>query len=136
MKIGSQSLYERYTVEISLICGKKTAKDFIVNEKFAKCLLDYDKIIGNVILRSRTPGDRIQPAGRDFTVSIKKRIQEEIPLHRRSTLHFLEDQAGTIFAEGIGVAERVKTVADETERLLLVHICRNGEEASYKYEKE
>ena len=136
MKIGSQSLYERYTVEISLICGKKTARDFIVNEKFAKCLLDYDKIIGNVIVRSRIPGDRIQPAGRDFTVSIKKRIQEEIPLHRRSTLHFLEDEAGTIYAEGIGVAERVKAVADETERLLMVRICRNGEEASYRYEKE
>ena len=28
MKIGSQSLYERYTVEISLICGKKNCKRF------------------------------------------------------------------------------------------------------------
>ena len=64
----------------------------------------------------------MQLAGRDFTISIKKRIQEEIPLHRRGNLHFLEDEAGTIFAEGIGIAERVKPEADETENLLVVTV--------------
>ncbi len=136
MKMGIQSIYEGYCVEISLIYGKKYAKDFIIDRKFTNHLLDYDKIKGNVILRSRMSGDRMQLAGRDFTVSIKKRIQEEIPLHRRSTLHFLADEEGTIFAEGIGIADRVKPVAGETERLLVVQVMQMEKKPLMNHEKE
>lgn len=122
LKLGRQTLFAGFSVQTMVIHGKKDAKDFIVDRKFTNCLLDYDKIKGNVILRSRKPGDRMQLAERDFTISIKKRIQEEIPLHRRGNLHFLEDEAGTIFAEGIGIAERVKPEADETENLLVVTV--------------
>lgn len=83
-------------------------------------MLDYDKIKGCVTLRSRRPGDRIQLAGRDFTVSIKKRIQEVVPLRKRQTLHFLEDEEGVVYAEDIGIAERVKPVVGITKKLLVL----------------
>ena len=66
----------------------------------------------------RKYGDRMQRAGRTFTSSLKKLIQECVPSERRSTLHTIADDEGTIYAEYIGIAERVRP--DETTRRLLV----------------
>lgn len=125
---GEQSIYQGYTVTSRIICEKSEVDAFIIDRNFTNCLLDYDKIKGCITLRGRVPGDRIQLAGRNFTTSIKKRIQEDIPLHRRKTLHFLEDEEGTIYAEGIGTADRVKPVIGETERLLAVTVAADTEE--------
>ena len=125
MKIGSQSVFPGISFNTHLVTKKNEINEYIINENFTNCLLDYDKIKGCIILRSRKPGDRIKLAGRDFTVLIKKRIQEVVPLSERSELHFLEDEEGTIFAEKIGIAERVRPIANETERLLVVSVIRD-----------
>lgn len=125
---GEQSIYQGYTVTSRIICEKSEVDASIIDRNFTNCLLDYDKIKGCITLRGRVPGDRIQLAGRNFTTSIKKRIQEDIPLHRRKTLHFLEDEEGTIYAEGIGTADRVKPVIGETKRLLAVTVAADSAE--------
>lgn len=122
---GSQSIYEGYTLTSRIISEENEVEAYIIDKNFTNCLLDYDKIKGCVTLRGRIPGDRIQLAGRNFTTSVKKRIQEDIPLHRRKTLHFLEDEEGTIYAEGIGIADRVKPEAGVTKRLLMVNVTRD-----------
>ncbi len=121
---GIQSIYKDYIFTSKLISDKSQVDELIIDRKFTNCLLDYDKIKGCIMLRGRIPGDRIQLAGRSFTTSVKKRIQEDIPLHRRKTLHFLEDEDGTIYAEGIGIADRVKPVAGVTECLLCVTVTQ------------
>ncbi len=133
--LGENCIFEGAVVELSLIEEQNAINIAIVNRKITNNSLDYDKIKGNVTLRSRKPGDRMQLAGRDFTVSIKKRIQEDVPLPLRSTLHFLEDENGTIFAEGIGIADRVKPVQNQTKRLLTVQVRRTVEPSSNE-EKE
>ncbi|MGN0584993.1 MAG: tRNA lysidine(34) synthetase TilS [Ruminococcus sp.] len=127
LKIGRQSVFPGISFNTQLLTKKNEINECIINENFTNRLLDYDKIKGCIILRSRKPGDRIKLAGRDFTVLIKKRIQEVVPLSERSVLHFLEDEEGTIFAEKIGIAERVKPAVNETERLLVVSIIRDDE---------
>ena len=77
-----------------------------VNKNSTFYLLDYDKIRGRTVVRSRKFGDRIKLRGRDFTSSIKKMINEKIPAEKRRTLHFIEDEEGTVFAEMIGIADR------------------------------
>lgn len=82
--------------------------------------LDYDKIIGRAIVRNRRFGDKIQLCGRTFNSSVKKLINETVPKEQRSSLHFIEDEAGTIFAEAIGIADRVKPDCDTVRILNIV----------------
>ena len=88
-----------------------------VHKKLTIQFLDHDKIKGRAVLRSRKFGDRIRLAGRDHSSSIKKLINEFIPPDRRSTLHFIEDAQGTIFAEGLGVSQ--SAAPDQSSKRLL-----------------
>ena len=98
-------------------------KNQSVNKISTFFLLDYDKIIGRAIVRNRRYGDKIKLRGRNFTSSVKKLINERIPAAERSTLHFIEDEEGTVFAEGIGIADRVKP-DDNTKKFLKISIKR------------
>lgn len=122
LNIGKQSIFSGIFFQTRLVTDINEINSCIINKKFANHLLDYDKIKGCITLRGRRHGDRMQIAGRDFTISIKKRIQEVVPLRKRQTLHFLEDDEGIVYAEDIGIAERVKPVLCETKRLLIVCI--------------
>ena len=79
-----------------------------INKKFTNYLVDHDKIIGTMILRNRRNGDKIKLAGKNFTSSVKKLINSQISPDEKPFLHFIDDENGTIFAEKIGIADRVK----------------------------
>ena len=107
LKTGDNSIFSDKILSCEIIPCEDLQKINYVHKKLTFYLLDYDKIIGRVILRNRRFGDRIQLQGRNFTSSVKKLINEKIPASERDTLHFLEDEKGTIFAEKIGIAQRV-----------------------------
>lgn len=92
-----------------------------VHKNLTFYFLDYDKIIGRVILRNRRFGDKIKLSGKDFTSSVKKLINEKVPLGLREEMHFLEDEKGTVFAEYLGVADRVATDCN-TRRFLKISV--------------
>lgn len=126
--IGQQSLFDDIYFHTKLIIEPDQINGYIINKKYTNSLIDYDKIKGCITLRCRKPGDRIQLAGRGFSVSIKKRIQEAVPLSRRHILHFLEDEEGLIYAEGIGIADRVSPARGETKKLLIVSVIHDSNE--------
>ncbi|MBR4628122.1 MAG: tRNA lysidine(34) synthetase TilS [Ruminococcus sp.] len=109
----------------ALVCEIRKCDNLKKSERVNKILtyyeLDYDKIIGRAFVRNRRKGDRIRLAGRDFTSSVKKLINEKIPVSSRPFLHFIEDEDGTVFAEGLGIADRVKPGAD-TRRIMTINI--------------
>ncbi|MDE6424670.1 MAG: tRNA lysidine(34) synthetase TilS [Ruminococcus sp.] len=107
LKTGENMIFSDKILSCEIILCEDLQKINSVHKKLTFYMLDYDKIIGRVILRNRRFGDRIQLQGRNFTSSVKKLINEKIPSGERDTLHFLEDENGTIFAEKIGVAQRV-----------------------------
>ncbi len=80
-------------------------------------------MIGKAVVRNRKSGDKIRLSGRSFTSSVKKIINETIPVSLRSTIHFIEDEQGTIFGEKIGIADRV-TPDENSSRLLKITIKR------------
>ena len=92
-----------------------------VNINFAKTALDYDKIQGKALVRSRRDGDRIRLFNREHTITVKKLFNLDIPLEKRNEIIFLADEEGAFFIEGYGCAKRV--VCDEaTNRTLTIKI--------------
>lgn len=108
LKTGENSIFEGriLTAEIKRDC---------------KGIIDTDKVCGEIILRSRSYGDRIQLAGRNFTSSVKKLLNEKIRADVRPYIHFLADDMGVIYIEGIGCADRVK-LSGETKNSLHISI--------------
>lgn len=83
-----------------------------------KNAVDYDKIDGDVILRTREAGDSIRPAGRNCTKTLKK-LHSELQLRDREHLFLLADAVGVFFAQHIGADERVR-VCGATTRFLMI----------------
>ncbi len=91
-----------------------------VNKQLSKNLIDCDKIIGELNLRTRKDGDKIRQADRGVTKSLKKLFTEnKVPLRDRENLPVIADEKGVIWVYGIGVAERVK-VDKNSKNILLV----------------
>ncbi len=92
-----------------------------VHKKFANTCFDYDKIKGNVFLRNRNSGDRIQLCGRDFTSSVKKLFNAKIPVEQREKTAILQDDSGIIYIDSFGCSDNVK-IDKYTKHLLIVKI--------------
>lgn len=97
----------------------QVTSDCNIHSKFTNATLDYDRIKGTAVLRGRKQGDSIRLAGRDFTKSVKKLLQEKVPVQQRSKLHYLQDDAGLIWIEGIGISARVQPDAGTQQLLTL-----------------
>lgn len=90
-----------------------------INNLLANGILDYDKIIGNMVLRTRKEGDKIKLAKRPQK-SLKKLFCElKIPQEKRDKLPVLADDGGVIFVLGIGCDIRVKSDKN-TKRILII----------------
>lgn len=79
----------------------------IVHKNFFHCVVDYDKICGNVKLRQRLPADAIALPKRP-TKSLKKLFNEShLPHEVRERLVVFTDGLGVIAVEGFGADRRV-----------------------------
>lgn len=117
LHIGENNIFSGKIITISCKNNENKVKSAIVNKKLTNYALDYDKIVGRLILRSRKSGDRIMPAGRDFHVSVKKWLQSSVDREKRPYIHFIEDECGLIFVEGLGPDRRV--APDENTKMIL-----------------
>lgn len=95
-------------VIISVNNGENNADGVRVNDLLTKFALDCDKIQGELFLRNRRDGDSFIRAGRSFTSNLKKLMNENVPVGKRDKIAILADDKGIIWAEGFGIAERVK----------------------------
>lgn len=108
------------TIDLTLLSIDDYNKSGNINNLFLKNALDYDKIIGKIIIRSRKSGDLFKQEGRGVTKSLKKLFNEaKIPKEKRMSIPLLVDEQGIIWIEGFGVAERVK-VDPNTKQVLVV----------------
>ena len=118
--------------ETLLPCGKvlilqekilpQGAQDRKIHNLLFKNALDYAIITGNLIARSRRPGDRFAPASRGVTKSLKGIFQEnKVPLLQRDRMVLLEWNGRPVFCEGAGPAEGFQ-VGASTRRALVVSL--------------
>lgn len=108
---------EKYDVPISEFLNKcellKKEFDFY---------LDYDRIVGNIYIRSRQAGDSIVPAGRGVTKSVKKLFNEcAIDIEKRDNLPLVCDDDGIICIKDCCISDRVR-ISQHTQRVLLFNI--------------
>lgn len=88
-----------------------------VHKMFANCCLDYDKIIGGIVLRSYSEGDKIRLVNRNVDYSIRKLLKNNFSLDKRKSAVIMYDDIGAVFVEGSGVCERVK-ISETTKNML------------------
>lgn len=111
--------------EFPLYNVKISEKQEKVNNLFLNNSLDCDKIIGNLVVRSRKAGDTIRLANRGCTKPLTKLYNEcEIPLSLRETLPVIADNKGVVWIHGIGVAERC-SVKNTTKQIYLIEVKEN-----------
>ena len=121
LQIGKNSIFPGKSLVCEILECDDLTKIESVNKKLTFYMLDYDKIIGRAVVRNRVFGDKIMLKGRSFTSSVKKLINENIPAAQRDTLHFIEDDESTIFAENIGISQRVAP-DESTKRILRIYV--------------
>ena len=110
-------------------CGRKICFEIInapetienIHKKFTNCCLDYDKIRGELVVRPRISGDKIQLCSREFTSDVRKLINSAFRQNERNSAVLLSDSDGIVFVENFGSAERVK-IDSSTKRILVFRI--------------
>ena len=70
-------------------------------------LIDCDKIVGKLVIRTRQAGDSIRILNRGCTKTLNKLYNEEgIPAELRNIWPVAADDKGVIWVYGMGVAQR------------------------------
>ena len=103
------------------LCNKIVAKQ---SEKFNISLLknavDCDKIIGNSVLRTRRPGDRIRTAKTGKPLPLGEAwAAAGIPASLRPALAVLADDNGVLWAEGLSSDSRA-AVTEKTGQYVII----------------
>jgi tRNA(Ile)-lysidine synthase len=100
----------------------KTAKNKN-NLKPGPVCLDYSKLNLPLYIRSRKPGDFINPLGMKGRKKIKDiLIDKKVPAHLRKTIPVFEEKNGEIVAVGEKLISENKKVDKNTEKVLNIYI--------------
>lgn len=81
-----------------------------VNGLFKTYFLKYEIIGADILIGSRAPGDRMRPAGRGLTKSLKSLfLEKNIPVFKRDNIPVLRDKEGDILmVYGVAVDQRAQ----------------------------
>ena len=94
---------------------KKTDCNEKINKSFTTFLFKFDSIYGNIVIRPRETGDKIELFGRIGTKSLKKLfIEKRIPVRKRSLIPVIADQKGVLGIYGLGIDKRAAFLAGES----------------------
>ena len=85
-------------------------------------LIDYDKIIGDLIIRQWVSGDNFSSYKRNNTKSLKKLFNEKklFPNEKYEQI-VLSDDTGIVWLEGEGVSS-YKAITDSTKKVLVINV--------------
>ena len=89
-----------------------------------KSAIDYDKIFGELNIRTRQSGDRISPLGRGLSKPLR-RLQAEanIPASLRDSAPVVSDERGVVWGYEIGIDERV-SIDENTQKVLVFKVYK------------
>lgn len=116
---GTQTPYAQY--HFRRISKKEFDEQRKINNLLLKNALDYDKISSNLVMRSKTAGDKIRLAGRNCTKSLKKLFcEQKIPVSLRNRLGVLSNDKGEILWVELCGASEFAAPNDQTKTVLII----------------
>ena len=116
-----------YFVKFQVVKYEEFLKNQPIFKKDLNCCADCAKIQGNVMLRTRQPGDSFRPAGRHVRKTLKKYYNElGVPLDERALLPLLASGSEVLWLWGSGFAEGCAPDA-YTHEVLTVWTEKTGE---------
>ena len=121
LKIGENSIFKGIVVEAAIIPRTNLEKFESVHRMFTNNVLDYDIINKCAVLHGRRPGLRIKTQNRAHHISVKKWLSESVSPPERARVHFLSDESGLLWVQGLGAAEHA-AVTERTQNLLYLRI--------------
>ncbi len=128
VKIGWLSIYKAqatsFKVETEVVDIKNHKMSNNVNNLFLKNAMDYDKIVGELVLRERMPNDRMSPVGRGLSKPLRKlQAEANILKEQRDSVPVAADENGVVWSYGVGISERVK-IDKNTKKVLEVKVYK------------
>ena len=124
---GAYRLPGGYFVKFQVVKYEEFLKNQPIFKKDLNCCADCAKIQGNVMLRTRQPGDSFRPAGRHVRKTLKKYYNElGVPLDERALLPLLASGSEVLWLWGSGFAEGCAPDA-YTHEVLTVRTEKTGE---------
>ena len=98
----------------------------IVNNLFSNNLIDCDKIVGKLVIRTREEGDSIRLFNRGCTKTLKKLFTEnKIPLDVRDNLPVIADDLGVVWVYNIGISQRC-AISKNTKKVYKIDVIKAG----------
>lgn len=119
---------ESFFVETEVISKKNFNNQCKINKLLLKNAIDYDKIIGELIIRERAPSDRLSPLGRGLSKPVRRlQAEADVPVILRDKAPIAADSIGVVWGYKIGVDERV-AIDENTKKVLVfkVYKSKNG----------
>ena len=117
----------RYKVSFSETDNNFFKKKEKINNLLLNSLLNCDKIVGKLIVRTRMSGDNIRLLGRGCTKPLNKLYNElAIPVSIRDDLPVIADDIGVVWIADIGVAQRC-AVNSSTRRVIKIDVKKDEE---------
>ncbi|MBO5020246.1 MAG: tRNA lysidine(34) synthetase TilS [Clostridia bacterium] len=115
--------------ECDNIFFKKNEK---INNLLLNSLLNCDKIVGKLVVRTRMPGDSIRLMGRGCTKTLNKLYNElAIPVSLRDDVPLIADDIGVVWIADIGIAQRC-AANSSTKRVIKINVKKDVEEYEQK----
>ncbi len=104
----------RINAELYTNYSKKISNNVLDN------LIDCDKIIGSLTIRTRRSGDEFTLGRRNITKTVKKLFNElNVSVEERDLIPLLCDDAGVVWITGVGVARRCRPDKNSTNIYLV-----------------
>lgn len=118
-----------FTDSVKTPCGDFKIRNFAkkdlqnINKHTFYNLIDCDKIIGRLKIRSRISGEGVKLYNRKITKTLKGLFNEKkIPVSKRREIAIAADDEGIVWLEGFGVSERCAVSSETVSAIEFIRI--------------
>jgi len=113
-----------FSVETEVISKEKFVNDLKINKLLLKNAIDYDKIVGKLVIRTRMAEDRMSPVGRGLSKPVRRlQAEADISVNLRDKSPVVADDRGIVWCYKVGADQKVK-IDEQTKKVLVFKVLK------------